>query len=138
MLPWHKYIANDDSDKMGDWRSRFGRSIGEHEADLLDLEAFETKATDFVFQQGDTDTAFLTTGAVDDHTTTAAYDAAMDVKFFDSDRTADIERLFTLNASYVNHTPALKAILREEMEEQYTDLLLTNQSSVAKTTADLV
>jgi len=61
----------------------------------------------------------------------------MDDKFLDSDRTAEIERLLTLYASYVNHTPALKATLHEEMEEQYTNLLLTNQSSVAQTTADL-
>jgi len=70
---------------VDDWRSRFGRSIGEHKADLLDLEAFETEATDFILQQGNTNTAFLTTGAVDDHTITAAYDAAMDDKLLDSD-----------------------------------------------------
>jgi len=110
-----QYIASDDEDedsvKVDDWRSRFGRSIGEHKAALLDIEAFETEATDYIFQQVDTDTAFHTTSAVDNHTTTAAYDAAMDTKFLDSDRTAEIERLLTLNASYANHTPALKVIL---------------------------
>ena len=49
--------GGDDSVKVKDWRSHYGRSIGDHKADLLELEAFETEHTDYILQHAATDTA---------------------------------------------------------------------------------
>jgi len=86
MLPINNDVEDNDSIKRDDWRAHFGRSIGQHKADLLDLEAIETDTADYTLHRVDNET-------IDDLATDASYDAAMDDKFLDPDHTREIERL---------------------------------------------